>query len=217
MSKYISLNDDLQRYIQTVSVPHHDILHRLRAETATLEHGYMMIPPEQGSFLSLLLKTMNARRTLEIGVFTGYSALVAAMALPDDGQVIALDRSEEYTAIARRYWEEAGVAHKIDLRIGAALDSLEALSKDATEWFDFAFIDADKLNLDDYYELCLEMLRHGGIVAIDNALRSGQVIAPDMDENARNLHELNLKVRDDPRVDASLVPIGDGILLARKR
>lgn len=217
MAKYIPLNDDLNDYIQMMSVPHHDILHRLRAETATLERGSMQIPPDQGAFMALLLKVMGARRVLEIGVFTGYSTLVAAQALPDDGKVVALDMSEAYTTIARRYWEEAGVAHKIDLRLGVALDTLHTLVSDATQWFDFAFIDADKANLDAYYELTLEMMRHGGVIAVDNALRRGQVVSVDMDEDTRHIHNLNQKLRDDPRVEATLVSVGDGLMLARKR
>jgi predicted O-methyltransferase YrrM len=217
MAKYVPLDDDLNNYIQMMSVPHHDILHRLRAETATLEHGHMQIPPDQGAFMSMLLKLMGAKRVLEIGVFTGYSALVAAMAIPEDGQVVAVDMSEDYTSIARRYWEEAGVDHKIELRLGVALDVLKVLVADSTQWFDFVFIDADKINLDAYYELTLEMTCHGGVIVIDNALRRGQVVRADMDEDTHHIHTLNEKLRDDPRVDATLVSVGDGLMLARKR
>lgn len=219
MAKYISLNDSLYQYVQSVSVRPHDIQTQLREDTRNQfgEAAGMQIPPEQAALMSLLLKTMNARRVLEIGVFTGYSALVAALALPNDGKVIGLDMSEEYTDFARPYWEQAGVGHKIEVRLGDALDTLKAMHKDATEWFDFVFIDADKINLDSYYELSLGMLRHGGLIAIDNALSRGRVLEADQDENAQAMHNMNQKVYNDGRVDVSLVTIGDGLLLVRKK
>jgi caffeoyl-CoA O-methyltransferase len=169
--------------------------------------------------MALLVELIGARRAIEIGVFTGYSSLRVALALPADGRVVACDVSEEYTNVARRYWREAGVEHKIELRLGPALTTLDALIAQGERGaFDFAFIDADKANYGSYYERCLELVRPGGLVAVDNTLWSGAVADPNkQDADTRAIRELNAKVADDPRVSSSLVPIGDGLLLARKR
>lgn len=219
MAKYIPLNDDLIEYVQSVNtpLPAAHILDRLRAETAELEYGGMQITPEQAAFFSFLIKTSGARRVLEIGVFTGYSTLVAALALPADGQIVAVDKSRKYTDIGRRYWEEAGVDHKIDLRIGLAVDVLADIAKDSTEWFDYTFIDADRENVDAYYEYALSMTRHGGVIVIDNALRKGQVIDDDMEDDARYVHALNQKLHTDSRVEASVITLSDGVMLVRRR
>jgi predicted O-methyltransferase YrrM len=215
----ISLTDELHAYLVEVSVREPDVLRRLRAETAELEHSSMQIGPEQGRLMALLLELIGARNVLEIGTFTGYSALVMALALPEDGRIVACDVSEEWTAVARRYWDEAGVAHKIDLRLAPALETLDALCAEGTAGtFDFVFIDADKGGYDAYYEKSLELVRPGGLIAIDNVLWSGRVADPtDTDEDTLALRALNAKLKDDQRVSLSLIPIGDGLTLAMKR
>ncbi|MFZ5890187.1 MAG: class I SAM-dependent methyltransferase [Myxococcota bacterium] len=193
-----------------------DVLQRLREETARLPNAGMQICPEQGSFMRWLVGVIGARRYLEIGVFTGYSSLCVALALPDDGRIVACDVNREWTGVAKRYLAEAGLAHKFDLRLGPALATLAELAR-ANERFDFAFIDADKENYDAYYERCVELVRENGLIAIDNALWDGKVANPDVkDASTRVIRELNARVARDPRVSASLVPIGDGLLLARK-
>jgi len=191
----------------------------LRAETAKLPWAMMQISPEQGALMQMLMRLIGARRTLEVGTFTGYSALVVAEALPSDGCVIACDVSEEWTAIGRRYWAEAGVADRIDLRIRPAIETLDALvAAGESGRFDFAFIDADKSNYDAYYERALTLLRQGGLVGVDNTLWSGAVADPTRtDDDTRAIRALNSKIRNDARVDMVLLPIGDGLTLARKR
>ena len=214
----IGLDDQLYRYLQSVSLREPEILTQLRQETARHSMGQMQIAPEQGQFMALLVQLMGAKKTLEVGVFTGYSSLVVALALPTDGKVIACDVSEEYTAIARRYWQQAGVADKIDLHIAPALETLDhLLANGHAGTFDFAFIDADKSNYDGYYERSLQLVRSGGLVAIDNVLWSGQVADPQVQDSRTNtIRALNQKVHEDARVSLSLVPIGDGLTLARK-
>jgi caffeoyl-CoA O-methyltransferase len=192
---------------------------RLRAETAAMPGAHMQTGPDQGAFFALLMRLMGARRALEIGTFTGYSALAVAAALPPDGKVVTCEVSEERAAVARRYWQEAGVADRIELRLGPATDTLAALLRDGgAGTFDFAFIDADKENSDVYYESCLQLLRPGGLIAVDNVLWSGAVADPNVrDEETAALRALNAKVRGDARVDACLLTLGDGVLLARKR
>ena len=176
-SKTIQMSDDLHAYLLRVSLREPEVLRRLREETRPMEAAGMQISPEHGQFMRLLLKLIGAKRTLEVGTFTGYSALATALALPEDGCVIACDVSEEWTSIGRRYWEEAGVAHKIDLRIGPAAETLAALLDDGQAGsFDFAFIDADKNNYDTYYEHALQLVKQGGLIAIDNVLWGGRVI-----------------------------------------
>jgi caffeoyl-CoA O-methyltransferase len=215
----ISLTDEVYDYLVGASVREPEVLRRLRDETARLEQSAMQIGPEQGQLMALLLELIGARDVLEIGTFTGYSALVMARALPDDGRLVACDVSEEWTATARRYWKEAGVEHKIDLRLAPAVETLDALLEEGRAGsFDFVFIDADKSSYDAYYERSLELLRRGGLVAIDNVLWSGRVADPgDDDEDTVALRALNAKLRDDERVSLSLVPIGDGLTLAMKR
>ncbi len=196
-----------------------DVLRELREETARLPRAGMQISPEQGQFMRLLVELLGARRCLEIGVFTGYSALCVALAMPPDGRLIACDVSEEWTAIARRYWARAGVSDRIDLQLRPALDTLdELIAAGRAGQFDFAFIDADKGNYAAYYERALTLLRPGGLVAIDNALWSGRVADPgENDADTAAIRALVGKMRDDARVTCSLVPIGDGLMLGRKR
>jgi caffeoyl-CoA O-methyltransferase len=219
MSRQVTLNDHLQQYIVDNSVREPTLLVQLRAETSQLAQASMQIGPEQGQFMALLAKLIGARRCLEIGVFTGYSSLVVALALPNDGKIVACDVSEEWTAIARRYWTLAGVDHKIDLRLRRATRTLDELIEAGESGsYDYAFIDADKTSYDAYYERVLTLLRPGGLILIDNVLWSGKVADPAVnDADTVALRELNAKVHRDERVDASLVGIGDGLLLARKR
>ena len=179
----------------------------------------MQIGADQGQFMGLLVEIMGVRNALEVGTFTGYSALAVALALPDDGRLVACDVSEEWTAIARRYWEEAGVAHKIDLRLAPALETLEGLlAEGCAGTFDFAFIDADKEGYDIYYERALELMRTGGLIALDNMLWEGKVVDPAvMDVDTQAIRAMNMKLAGDARATLSLLPIGDGLTLARKR
>ncbi|MCG8691761.1 MAG: class I SAM-dependent methyltransferase [Minwuiales bacterium] len=209
----------LHAYMLEVGVREPDILARLRAETEPLPLSIMQISPDQGAFMAMLVKLLDMRRILEIGVFTGYSSLAMALALPDDGRITALDVSEEWTAIARRYWREAGVADKIDLQLAPALDSLDSLLEQGeAETYDFAFIDADKENYPHYYERSLQLVRPGGLIAIDNAFHLGRVVDPARG-NAETpvIDRLNRAIRDDDRVDIAMTPIGDGIMFCRRR
>lgn len=220
MNRTIQLTDRLYNYILSVSLREPEVLQRLRQETAQLPMAMMQIAPDQGQFIALLVKLINAKRTLELGVFTGYSALWVALALPEDGQVVACDHNSEWTAIAQRYWQEAGVAHKIDLRLAPALETLETLMQSGQAGtFDFAFIDADKRNYPHYYEHCLTLLKPGGLIAIDNVLRKGSVLNERFlqDKATQTIDELNQQLTQDERVDLSLVTIGDGLTLLRKR
>ena len=213
------MTDELYAYLQSVSVREPALLKKLREDTAALPMATMQVPPEHGQFLALLVQLMGARRTLEIGVFTGYSSLAVALALPNDGTILACDVSEEYTAVARRYWKEAGVDHMIDLRLRPALETLkELLAERQHGRFDFAFIDADKSNYEGYYECALELIRPGGLIAIDNVLWHGQVIDPkDNDPDTVAIRTLNKKLLGDSRVSLSMVPISDGVTLCWKR
>ena len=213
------VEENLARYMETL-LPHETGVHaRLRAETSRMPGAVMQVSQEQGRFMQMLLRLIGARRTIEIGVFTGFSTLVTAEALPEDGRIVACDVSEEWTSIARRYWQEAGVARKIDLRIAPALETLDALvATGESGRFDFAFIDADKENQAAYYERCLQLLRPGGLLMLDNALWHARVADPE-DQSAGTLaiRALNRTMADDPRVEACLVACGDGLHLARKR
>lgn len=215
---YLSLNDQIYSYLVNTSLREPEYLARLRAETAKLTYGNMQISADQGQFMTLLIKLMNARKTLEVGVFTGYSSICTALGLPDDGKIIACDVSDEWTSIARRYWVEAGVAHKIDLRLAPATQTLGALLSDGqTGSFDFAFIDADKENYDAYYERALQLIRQGGLIAFDNTLWYGKVAdegVQDVDTIA--IRALNQKLQADSRVMMSQLTIGDGLTLAIK-
>ena len=194
-------------------------MRRLREETASLEEANMQIGPEQGQFMTLLVELMGARSALEVGTFTGYSALAVALGLPDDGCLVACDVSEEWTAIGRRYWEEAGVAHKIDLRLAPALETLDGfLAEGRAGTFDFAFIDADKEGYDAYYERAVKLMRTGGLIVLDNTLWEGKVADPAVtDGDTEAIRILNRKLVGDERVTLSLLPVGDGLTLARKR
>jgi predicted O-methyltransferase YrrM len=218
-AKTIPVTEAIWQYLIDATVREPGVLAKLRDETGRMPNGGMQISPEQGQFMALLVELIGARRAIEVGVFTGYSSLRVALAMPAEGRIVACDVSEPYTNVARRYWREAGVDGKIDLRLGPALATLNALVAQGERGsYDFAFIDADKSNYGAYYERCLELVRPGGLVAVDNTLWSGAVADPTkQDADTRAIRELNAKVADDPRVSASLVPIGDGLLLARKR
>jgi predicted O-methyltransferase YrrM len=218
-SRTTSLDGRLYDYLLAVSVREPRVLVELREETAQLPGAGMQISPEQGQFMRLLVELLGARRTLEIGVYTGYSSLCVAQALPEDGQLIACDVNAEYTAIARRYWQRAGLEQRIRLELGPALATLERLiAAGESGSFDFAFIDADKENYQAYYERSLQLLRRGGLIAIDNVLWGGSVADPgDQKSSTVAIRALNAQLAEDSRVSVSLIPIGDGLFLARKR
>ena len=215
----IDLSDALYAYLLENSLRETEVLRRLREETATMPWSGMQISPEQGQFMALLVELMGARRCLEVGTFTGYSALAVAQALPADGRLVACDINAETTAVARRYWQQAGVAEKIDLRIAPALETLDSLlSEGGAGSFDFAFIDADKTGYDAYYERCLALLRPGGLLAVDNVLWGGAVIDSDReDPDTAAIRQLNAKVASDQRVSCSMIPLGDGLTLVLKQ
>ena len=215
----LGLNNQLYEYLLSVSLREAEVLTKLRQETSKHSASIMQISPDQGQFMALLIKLLNAKKTLDIGVFTGYSSLVVALALPKDGKVIACDRDPRCTAIAHRYWQEAGVADKIDLRLAPALDTLDQLIENGESGsFDFAFIDADKRNYDNYYERALTLLRPGGLVAIDNVLWFGSVADPkDTDKRTIAIREFNQKLHQDQRVEISMLGVADGLTLALKK
>jgi predicted O-methyltransferase YrrM len=219
MARNVQLTDKLYQYLVDHSVREHPVLAELRAETAKLPHAGMQIGPDQGQFMALLARLTGARKCIEVGVFTGYSSLAVALALPADGRIVACDVSEEWTAIARRYWQKAGVAAKVDLRLGPATATLDRLLAEAGEGrYDFAFIDADKANYLEYYERCLRLLRPNGLIALDNTLWSGDVAEPSNTKpDTVALRALNDALHRDERVDIALLPLGDGVTLARKR
>ena len=219
-SRTIDLTDTLYEYLIDLGIRESPAAAALRAETLRATRAHMMqISPEQGSFMALLIRLIGARQTIEVGTFTGYSALVVAEALPDDGRIVACDVSDEWTSIGRPFWAEAGVADKIDLRLKPASETLdELIDAGAADHFDFAFIDADKANYDTYYEQCLTLVRPGGLIGIDNVLWGGRVANPAADDaDTTAIRALNAKVNRDERVDATLLPIGDGLTLARIR
>lgn len=218
----IGLSDRVHDYLLDVSLRETEVQRRLRAETMQHPKHDMQIAPEQGQFMQLLARLVDAKRTLEIGVFTGYSALSVAYTLPDDGTLVACDINRDYTEVAEHYWNEAGVANRIDLRIAPALDTLQALREDGAEGtFDFVFIDADKISYPDYYEHSLALVRRGGLILLDNMLRDGRVADPDLDDlddaSVQAIHDLNEQLHTDERIDLSLLPVADGLTLARKR
>jgi predicted O-methyltransferase YrrM len=217
-NKTFTLSDDLYAYLFENSVREPGILRRLREETARDSMARMQIAPEQGQFMQLLVRLMGARRYLEVGVFTGYSSLAVALALPADGRIVACDVSDTWTKVARRYWAEAGIAEKIDLRLAPALQTLDGLiAGGATGSFDFAFIDADKASYGAYYERALTLIRVGGLIAVDNTLWQGRVADPKArDADTKAIRDFNRHLRDDWRVHLCLVPIGDGLSLAHK-
>ena len=218
-SRTIVLNDALYEYLLSVSLREPDVLCRLREETAKMPQHNMQTSPEQGQFMALLVELTGARKCLEVGTFTGYSTLSVALALPEDGQIVACDISEEFTSRAKPYWQKAGVAGKIDLRLGPALETLDALIADGESGaFDFAFIDADKVNYQGYFQRALDLIRRGGLILVDNVLWSGAVVDPARDdEDTEAIRAFNQARAGDPRISLSLVPIGDGLTLARKR
>ena len=215
----MTMTDKLYDYLLASSVRESAVLARLRAETARLPMAAMQIAPDQGQFMAWLVQLIGAKRTLEVRVFTGYSALWVAQALPQDGAIVACDVSEEWTRVARRYWEEAGVAHKIDLSLGPALQTLDdLLAQGQAGTFDFAFIDADKTRSAYYYERVLRLLRRGGVMAIDNVLWDGRVAeSVDDDPDTVALRALNAKIAADSRVMAVMLPLADGLTLVRRR
>ena len=214
----IILDKKLREYLLNVSVKESEILRELREETAQMEYSAMQISPEQGAFMSFLVELIQAKRTLEIGVFTGYSALVVAMALSEDGIVTACDVSEEWTNVGMKYWKKAQVEDKIDLRIAPALKTLDQLLSEGKQGtYDFSFIDADKIEYQGYFDKSLELLRIGGLIAIDNVLWGGSVIDDSIqDSSTRAIRKFNENLSSDPRVSISMVPIGDGLTLACK-
>ena len=218
-SKSIGLSDDLHEYLLSVSHRESAVMERLRTETADHPKSEMQIAPEQAQFFQFLLRLIGARRTIEIGVFTGYSALATAEVLPPNGEIVACDISEEYTQVARRYWKAAGVADRIDLRIAPAEETLDTLLEEGQAGtFDFSFIDADKETYDTYYEQSLRLLRPGGVIAMDNMFRDGRVTDPTIeDESVRAIQDLNEKLHHDERVDLTMLPLADGVTLAMKR
>ncbi|HEX5478014.1 MAG TPA: class I SAM-dependent methyltransferase [Burkholderiales bacterium] len=217
MARILKLTDALQRYIEAHAAQS-AVQRKLRAVTAKLPMGQMQIGADQAALMQILVRLLGARRCIEIGTFTGYSALAVALALPPGGRIVCCDVSEEWTAIARRYWKLAGVEKKIELRLAPALRTLDGLLRREKSKFDFAFIDADKANYQAYFERCLKLLRPGGLIAIDNTLWSGRVLddaSPDADTRA--IRAFNRKLRGDRRVDIALLPVGDGLTLALKR
>lgn len=218
-NRSIGLDDTLYDYLLEVSLREDALLAELREETARLPEANMQIAPEQGQFMALVARMIGARRYLEVGTFTGYSALAVTRALPADGETVAMDISDEWTAVARRYWQRAGVAERIRLELRPARETLDELLADGQAGtFDLAFIDADKAGYVDYFERCLALLRAGGVVMLDNTLWSGRVADPQADDaDTEALRAVNRHLHDHPGVDISLVPIGDGLTLARKR
>ena len=217
-TRTLAIDNTLYDYVLAHSLREHPAQAALREATRGHPWSGMQISPEQGQFMALLVKLIDARRCIEIGVFTGYSALTVALALPDDGRLLACDISDDYTRIGRPFWAQAGVAHKIDLQLAPALATLDArLAAGEAGSYDFAFIDADTSAYDAYYERCLQLLRPGGLIAIDNTLWGGSVARPSTDADTLALQALNLKLHADQRVDQSLLPFSDGLTLARKR
>ena len=217
--KLIDMDERMVDYLHANSLREAEILARLRDETDAQSYQNIQISALQGQFMALLVRLADARKCLEVGTFTGYSALTVALALPDDGRIVACDVSEAFTSLGRKYWAEAGVAHKIDLRIAPAVETLDALlANHEAGTYDFAFIDADKVNYDAYYERALQLVRPGGLIAIDNTLWSGKVADVAIhDEDTDALRALNAKLHTDPRIDLSLLPLADGLTLCLKR
>ncbi len=214
----LSITPELYAYLLDVSLREYPLLKELRELTSQMKEANMQISPEQGQFMQLLVQLSGAKKTIEVGVFTGYSSLAVALALPKDGRITACDISKEWTGIGREFWKRAGLEHKIDLHIAPAAETLNALiQKGESGTYDFAFIDADKPGYDDYYELCLQLLRPGGLIMLDNMLWGGRVLDEDSEHpEARAIRAMNLKIRDDGRVMMSLLPVSDGVTLVVK-
>jgi predicted O-methyltransferase YrrM len=214
----LPIDERLMQYVLDHGAREHPAQAALREATRQHPHAGMQIGADQGQLMAMLVKLLGAKRTIEIGVFTGYSALTVALALPADGRVLACDVSDEYTRIGKPFWNQAGVAHKIDLVLGPALATLDArLARGEASSYDFSFVDADKSNYDGYYERCLQLVRTGGLIAFDNTLWSGAVARPAGDADTRALQALNDKLHADERIDCALLTVGDGLTLARKR
>jgi predicted O-methyltransferase YrrM len=218
-NKTIGIPDDLAAYVVEVGVREPDVLARLREETAAIPQHGMQIAPEEGALLAMLVRLTGASRCIEIGTFTGYSSLAVALALPDDGSMICCDVSEEWTSLARKYWAEAGVTSKIDLRVARAVETLDRLIADGDEAsFDFAFVDADKTGYDGYYERLLRLVRPGGLITFDNTLWGGAVLDEEAeDDDTRAIQALNAKLAGDERISVCLLPVADGVTLALRR
>lgn len=217
-TRTLNFSDEVIEYLRTKGLREPALLEELRQRTAALPQAGMQISPEQGALMSSLIRLLGARRTLEVGTFTGYSALVVALALREGGKVVACDVSEEWTAIGREFWARAGVGDRIELHLGPAVETLDSLIVAAGEPFDFAFIDADKSNYDIYYERCLELIRPGGVIAVDNVLWGGSVVDESrQDEDVVAIRALNDKIHGDERVEMCMLPVGDGLTLAIKR
>jgi len=218
-NKTMGISDDLAAYVVEVGTREPDVLARLREETAAIPQHNMQIAPEQGAFLALLVELIGARRCIEVGTFTGYSSTAVALALPQDGQIICCDVSEEWTSLARKYWAEAGVTGKVDLHIAPAAETLDQLLAGGQEsTYDFAFVDADKAGYDAYYERLLRLVRPGGLIVFDNMLWGGDVLDTDpSDEDTKALQALNAKLAHDERITLCLLPVADGVTLARRR
>jgi len=213
------LSESVHAYLQSNSLREPEVLRRCRKETSSLEEARMQLSPEQGQFLSFLVELTGVKRAIEVGTFTGYSALCVATSMPADGILVACDISERWTAIAQRYWQDAKIDKKIDLRIGPAVETLDGLLSDGeAESYDFALIDADKGNYEVYYERILRLVRSGGLIAVDNVLWSGKVAdLSNQDSATLSIRSLNEKVLRDERVSLTMLPIGDGMTLVRKR
>ena len=218
-NRTIGISDDLAAYVVEFGTREPAVLARLREETAAIPQHRMQIAPEEGAFLAMLVELIGARRCIEVGTFTGYSSTAVALALPEDGSLVCCDVSEEWTSLARKCWEEAGVASKIDLRIAPAAETLDQLLADGQDaTYDVAFVDADKTGYDGYYERLLRLLRPGGLIAFDNTLWGGRVLDPDAkDEDTRAIRALNAKLAEDERISLCLLPLADGVTLARRR
>ncbi|MCP4301063.1 MAG: methyltransferase domain-containing protein [Gammaproteobacteria bacterium] len=217
--QFINVDKNLYEYVLAVSLKESEPLRRLRDETAEDPMAVLQITPDQGQLLALLVRAVAARRVLEVGTYTGYSAMCMAEALPEDGQLVTCDISVEWTDVGRRYWQEAGLDDKIELRIGPAVETLEALLADGQEQnFDLAFIDADKVNYCNYYELALRLVRPGGLILVDNTLWKGRVADPDVqDADTCAIRDVNTRIFNDARVDVSVNPVGDGLTFVYKR
>jgi len=218
-NKTIRLSDALYDYLLSVSSREPEVLRHLRAETASYPEATMQIAPEQGQFMTFLVRLLGVKKAIEIGVFTGYSSLCVALGLPPDGQLIGCDVNPQWTSVAERYWRQAGIAGKIDLRLAPAVETLQQLlAGGAAGTFDYAFIDADKESYIDYYELSLLLLRPGGLILVDNVLWGGRVADPGAQDQATEaIRRFNLHLKEDARVDLSMIPVADGLTLARKR
>lgn len=214
------LSDAIHRYIVATGVDEPDVLRELREETELRNDGSMSSPPELGQFLALMIGITGARTILELGTFTGYGALWMALALPADGRLIAIDVNEDAQTLARKYWAKAGMDKKIDLRVGEVRDHLPKVAEEVRGTLDFAFVDADKPGYGDYYDVCIDLLRRDGVMMFDNVFQGGSVVSPDTPprrKHAATMHRFNERVCSDERVTATILPIGDGVLIARKR